>query len=51
VVDLSAVLDAAGAPVMYDFVHTNEDGARMVARALYERLRPTLLRVAEEREG
>ena len=34
---------------MYDFVHTNELGARVVAGALYERLRPELLRLAQER--
>jgi hypothetical protein len=31
---------------MYDFVHTNELGARIVARALYRRLRPQLLEAA-----
>jgi hypothetical protein len=42
VVDLSDALDPVGAPVMYDYVHTNERGAKVVARALYERLAPTL---------
>ena len=42
VVDLSDVLDTQKAPVMYDIVHTNEAGARVVATALYERLRAQL---------
>jgi hypothetical protein len=46
VVDLSDVLDGIGPPVMYDVVHTNEAGARVVAAALYRRLRPQLLRLA-----
>jgi hypothetical protein len=33
---------------MYDFVHTNELGARVIARTLYERLRPRLQRLASE---
>ena len=44
VVDLSRVLDGVREPVMYDVAHTNEQGARLVAAALYERLRPDLLR-------
>jgi lysophospholipase L1-like esterase len=49
VVDLSDSLNGVRKPVMYDFVHTNELGARVVARALYERLRPQLLRRSEAR--
>jgi hypothetical protein len=49
VADLSDALDGVRAPVMYDFVHTNEQGARVVARALYERLEPVLRRAARER--
>jgi hypothetical protein len=49
VVDLSDSLNGTRKPVMYDFVHTNELGARVVARALYERLRPELLRLSRER--
>jgi lysophospholipase L1-like esterase len=48
VVDLSKVLDGVRQPVMYDFVHTNELGARVIARALYERLRPQLERLSRE---
>jgi hypothetical protein len=44
VVDLSRVLDGLREPTMYDVVHTNEKGARLVAAALYERVRPDLLR-------
>jgi lysophospholipase L1-like esterase len=47
VVDLSDSLNGVSKPVMYDFVHTNELGARVVARALYERLRPELLRLSQ----
>jgi hypothetical protein len=42
VVDLGAALDSVKAPIMYDLIHTNELGARVMARALYERLTPTL---------
>lgn len=49
VADLGDALDGVRRPVMYDFVHTNEDGARVVARALYERLQPVLRRAARER--
>ncbi|HYP48382.1 MAG TPA: hypothetical protein VEQ61_07055 [Thermoleophilaceae bacterium] len=49
VMDISTALDGVKDPVMYDFVHTNELGARVVARALYEKLQPRLRRLAEER--
>jgi hypothetical protein len=42
VVDLGDVLDTHKAPLMYDIVHTNETGARIVAKALYRQLRPQL---------
>jgi lysophospholipase L1-like esterase len=45
--DLGDALDGVRSPVMYDFVHTNEAGARAVARRLYEELRPRLTRLAE----
>ncbi len=48
-VDLSTVLDGTSQPLMYDFVHTNELGARIVAQAMYRRLRPQLLEAARER--
>jgi hypothetical protein len=48
VVDLSTTLDGIREPVMYDVVHTNERGARTIAAALYERLKPQLLMLAEE---
>jgi lysophospholipase L1-like esterase len=32
---------------MYDFVHTNEAGARAVAERIYAELRPTLRSLAE----
>jgi lysophospholipase L1-like esterase len=46
--DVSTVFDGVREPVMYDFVHTNELGARVIARALYERLRSRLLRLSGE---
>jgi hypothetical protein len=49
VIDLSHSLDHERAPVMYDFVHTNELGARAVARALYTKLRPMLRKLARPR--
>jgi hypothetical protein len=45
--DVGDALDAVRSPVMYDFVHTNEAGARAVARRLYQELRPRLTRLAE----
>jgi len=45
--DVGDALDPVRSPVMYDFVHTNEAGARAVARRLYEDLRPRLTRLAE----
>jgi hypothetical protein len=46
VVDLSRALDEQAGPVMYDSAHTNEAGARAVAAAMYERLRPRLEELA-----
>ena len=34
--------DGAATPTLWDFVHTNEEGARLVAAALYSRLLPQL---------
>jgi lysophospholipase L1-like esterase len=41
-VDLSEALSRTDKPLMYDFVHTNELGARIVAEAIYRRLKPQL---------
>jgi lysophospholipase L1-like esterase len=41
-VDVGDALDSATTPVMWDFVHTNEEGARLAAAALYSRLLPQL---------
>ena len=41
-VDLGGALDSASAPVLWDFVHTNEEGARLVATAMFDNLRPKL---------
>jgi hypothetical protein len=49
VIDLGAALDGVNAPLMYDLAHTNELGARVVARALYARLRPQLLELQSGR--
>jgi hypothetical protein len=35
-------------PIFYDFVHTNEGGARAAAEAIYEHLKPTLLALQGE---
>ena len=48
-VDLGDALDGVPSPVLYDFVHTNEAGARAVAQRLYAELRPTLRRLDEPR--
>ena len=42
VVDLSHSLDDVDEPVFWDFVHSNELGARLVATAMYADLRPRL---------
>ena len=41
-VDLGSALDGTGTPVLWDFVHTNEEGARLVAAAMLDNLRPKL---------
>jgi hypothetical protein len=41
-VDLGAALDGATSPVFWDFVHTNEEGARLVAQSMFDNLRPKL---------
>jgi lysophospholipase L1-like esterase len=46
VTDLSTALNGTKAPLMYDDVHTNELGAKLMAQALYARLRPSLLEAA-----
>jgi lysophospholipase L1-like esterase len=46
-VDLGGALDSATTPVLWDFVHTNEEGARLAASAIYADLRPQLRRRAE----
>ena len=43
-VDLGDALDAAPGPVLWDFVHTNEAGAELAARAMFEHLEPELRR-------
>jgi lysophospholipase L1-like esterase len=46
-VDLGDALDSATTPVLWDFVHTNEEGARLAATALYQNLLPQLQAKAE----
>ena len=41
-VDLGDSLDRATRPVLWDFVHTNEEGARLSAEALFRNLEPKL---------
>ncbi|MDQ1429655.1 MAG: hypothetical protein QOF40_257 [Actinomycetota bacterium] len=43
-VDLGDALDGAPEPVLWDFVHTNEVGANLSARAMFTNLQPTLVR-------
>ena len=47
VIDLADALDDAEVPVYADTVHTNEEGARLVAVAMYEHLRPQLLELVD----
>jgi lysophospholipase L1-like esterase len=46
-VDLGDALDSAPSPVFWDFVHTNEAGARLAATAIFSRLLPELQAKAE----
>ena len=46
-VDLGDSLDSATTPVLWDFVHTNEEGARLAATAIYAHLLPQLRARAE----
>lgn len=41
-VDLTDVFDRADRPLFFDWVHTNEAGARLLAAAIYAHLRPEL---------
>lgn len=43
-VDLGGVLDGAQQPVLWDFVHTNELGAQLSAKAMFANLEPVLQR-------
>lgn len=49
--DLTRSLRHAGAPTFYDPSHTNELGARLVAEAMYARLRPQLRELASAAGG
>ncbi|MET0894907.1 MAG: hypothetical protein ABWY80_03550, partial [Acidimicrobiia bacterium] len=42
IVDLGSALDAATTPVLWDFVHTNEEGARLIAEAMFTNLEAKL---------
>jgi lysophospholipase L1-like esterase len=46
VVDLTHVFDGVADPVFSDRIHTNERGARLIAQAAYETLRPLLQEIA-----
>lgn len=48
-IDLSDALDGLDRPVFFDFNHTNELGARIVAQAMYEHLAPQLRELAADR--
>jgi lysophospholipase L1-like esterase len=49
-VDLGDALDRATSPVLWDFVHTNEEGARLSALALYSHLHAQLAARADQAE-
>jgi lysophospholipase L1-like esterase len=48
VTDVSDAFDGATEPILTDQVHTNELGARLVAEAMYESLRPALAELSAE---
>jgi lysophospholipase L1-like esterase len=50
VTDLSGVFDRTEQPVYFDGVHTNELGADIVARAIYDRVRPELIAASASEE-
>ncbi len=43
-IDVAGVLNSVTTPIMFDFIHTNEVGAQVVAASLFTRLAPTLRR-------
>ena len=45
------MLDDVNDPVMYDYVHTNERGAHIIAQAIYNQLKPTLLALHGQSQG
>ncbi len=47
-VDLGAALDSATEPVLWDFVHTNEVGARLSAEAIYAHVHQQLQQRVDE---
>ena len=50
VIDLTDVLDDNTDPLFTDDVHHNEEGARLIAEALYARIEPKLERLLAEKE-
>jgi lysophospholipase L1-like esterase len=48
VTDLSGAFAGVDEAVYYDFVHTNERGAEVVARAIYDQLKPRLLALHDQ---
>lgn len=50
VIDLGDALDEEQRPVLYDWAHTNEAGARATATAMYETLGPVLERLERARD-
>ncbi len=47
VIDISDAFTDVDEPLYYDYVHTNERGAELVAKEMYDRLRPQLLELAQ----
>lgn len=50
-VDVASALNSITTPLMFDFVHTNELGARVMAQNVFARLTPTLRRLYRSKHG
>lgn len=50
-IDVASALNEVTTPIMFDFIHTNELGARVMAESLFTRLAPTLRRIYRSKHG
>jgi lysophospholipase L1-like esterase len=48
---ITDALDGVGEPVLVDWCHTNESGARAVAQAIYAQVEPILSRMVQDQSG